>query len=145
MQISIPIPIQPPKVVSFTVPNQPVVYRERAVFNKAKGYIMSYLESRARAHRDLVRKYADTAMQGAAPITGDVRLSVAFFMQIPDSASKARKEALEGAYCVSHNGDRTNLLKLCEDALKGIVMVDDEQVVDGQTAKFWSKTPRTEI
>ena len=41
--------------------------------------------------------------------------------------------------------DRTNIGKLYEDALNGIVIVDDSQIVEGSVGKWYCERPRVEI
>ena len=42
-------------------------------------------------------------------------------------------------------GDLTNLRKFYEDCLQEIVLVNDKQIVEGDTKKFYDEKPRTVI
>lgn len=69
-----------------------------------------------------------------------------FYLQIPKSTSKKRRALmLSGHIRPEGTPDRTNLAKLIEDLLQGIVIVNDKKIVDGRVAKFYSEIPETII
>lgn len=81
-----------------------------------------------------------------APICGPIRCEYIFHMPIPKSTSKIRKlQMLNGKIHHMVRPDVTNLLKLNEDVLKGIVFADDSQVVENIARKIYSERPRVII
>jgi len=73
---------------------------------------------------------------GRSPIESAVHLTYLFLMPIPASLSiKKREEILSKRTEHVKRPDVTNLVKLCEDTLKGIVFVDDSQVVSFKASK----------
>jgi Holliday junction resolvase RusA-like endonuclease len=75
-----------------------------------------------------------------------VKVDFTFLMPIPSSASKKlREEILKGKTWHVKKPDATNLQKFMEDVIKGIVIIDDSQVVEISSRKKYSETPMTEI
>ena len=80
------------------------------------------------------------------PFTGPVALGIVAYLKIPKSASqKTRNLMLKWEIRPTKKPDCTNIAKLYEDLLTGIVFLDDKQVVDLVVSKFYSDTPRVEI
>jgi Holliday junction resolvase RusA-like endonuclease len=75
------------------------------------------------------------------PLEGPVRLDVIFQFALP---KKPKGREVAGDWCL-RKIDRGNLLKLIEDALKGIVYADDSQVVAGDVSKIWGAEDGTFI
>lgn len=73
-------------------------------------------------------------------LSGLITLDIEFYRGLPASAPK-RLEALE-RWMIRHiktKPDLTNYLKAAEDALQGVVFVDDSQVVKGSELKGYSR------
>ncbi len=69
-----------------------------------------------------------------------------FYMPIPKNTSKKRREAMtKGLLRPEKTPDRTNICKLYEDCLQGIVIKNDAKIVDGRVAKFYGEIPCTQI
>jgi Holliday junction resolvase RusA-like endonuclease len=79
-------------------------------------------------------------------LTGAVRVDFLFEMPIPKCMPKKMQEKIrsgEKVYCTKRP-DATNLRKHAEDCLTGIVLLDDNQVVAGETQKYYAKdAPKT--
>lgn len=76
-----------------------------------------------------------------------VIVNVDFVFAIPAKArATVRKPAqyVAGDACM-RRVDRGNLLKLVEDAMQGIVYVDDSQIVDGRVRKLWGDGDETRV
>ena len=74
-----------------------------------------------------------------------LRLDVSFFIRIPKSFSKKKRDEMDGTYCVS-NIDLDNLEKAVYDSMNGHVYKDDKQIVEHTTRKRWVKdNPRIEV
>lgn len=80
------------------------------------------------------------------PLEGDIRVELVFYMPIPISWSKAKKERAEREIIrPSVRPDIDNLVKIILDGLNGVAFMDDKQVVELAAAKYYSSEPRTEI
>lgn len=77
------------------------------------------------------------------PVKGPIKLSMAFYMPRPKSHYGTGRNAgvLKASAPREHlqKPDRTKLLRCCEDALTGILWVDDTQVIGGPTTKEWAE------
>jgi len=80
------------------------------------------------------------------PLLGAVMVDLSFYMPIPKSASAKRQSLIrECKELHTKRPDITNLCKITEDLLNGIVYVDDAQIVKVLSAKYYSDDPRVEI
>jgi len=106
---------------------------------------IAYTPSETRQYEDIVRLYARTAK--THPLTGDICAVIVFYMPIPKSWSKRKKQlALNGEVKPSVKPDIDNLAKAVLDALNGgIAYHDDKQIVELHLNKMYSDHPRTEI
>lgn len=77
-------------------------------------------------------------------ISYPIKLKLEFYLPIPKHTAKSTKEAMEEKK-IPHQKkpDLTNLIKLAEDLLKGIVIVDDNLVTKIVAQKYYSQEPRT--
>jgi Holliday junction resolvase RusA-like endonuclease len=79
-------------------------------------------------------------------LEGAVRVDFLFEMPVPEYMSKSIKKRIsdgEKIYCVKRP-DATNLRKHAEDCLTGTVLLDDNQVVAGETQKYYTTSaPKT--
>lgn len=67
-------------------------------------------------------------------------------MPIAKSTSKIRREQmLDGRIYHMQTPDTTNLNKLAEDTLKGIVLIDDKIAQTVQGTKYWATKPCIQI
>lgn len=83
---------------------------------------------------------------GGNPVECPVSVIFTFYMPIPASESKKKKEKMR-LFQIYHckKPDTSNLVKFAEDCLKGIVIKDDNQVVRILAAKEYSENPETLI
>lgn len=84
-----------------------------------------FIPKRQRDYMNLVASIAKRAMVGVEKIEGPVRLEVKFWYEPPASWSRAKRGR---ANWKTSKPDSTNLIKLLEDSLTGIVWKDDAQV-----------------
>ena len=91
--------------------------------------------------RNAVSAYAAKAMSGREIFTGPLLLTVTFYMPRPKSHYKTGKNAGQlksnAPFWHTKKPDRTKLLRSTEDAMTGIVWVDDSQVVSGPVKKIY--------
>lgn len=91
--------------------------------------------------RQIKEQWRDKAL-----ITTPIALRIIHAMPIPSSSSKIRREQMkEGRIYHLVRPDVTNLNKLAEDTLKGIVISDDSIVVEITGRKFYSTRPSVHI
>ena len=77
-----------------------------------------------------------------APYPGAVALELKFYREPPMSWSKEKKrDALQHRLAPTTKPDLTNYEKALEDALQGIVLVGDQQVVHKTTLKAYDEVP----
>ena len=80
------------------------------------------------------------------PLSGQVRLEVDAFFQIPASAPRARRQAMaEGLVRPTKKPDADNILKAVGDALNGVAWDDDSQIVSVRVDKWYADKPGTKI
>lgn len=77
-------------------------------------------------------------------INAALALSVVFYMPIPATWSKKKKEHMLGK---PHNArpDLSNLIKFIEDCANEVLYTDDRLIVGINARKIYSDNPRTEI
>ena len=75
-----------------------------------------------------------------APFEGLLGVDIGFYIAMPKSWSKKKKELKEGRYC-DNNADVDNYLKAILDSLNEIVYVDDRQIVEIAARKIYSNKP----
>lgn len=76
----------------------------------------------------MIKAQAKVLMGFKKPTAAPVYMSVVFYFPVAKSWSKAKKEAAIDGF-VTQKPDLTNLIKSIEDALNGVVYVDDCQIV----------------
>ncbi len=78
------------------------------------------------------------------PVTWAVCVEIYFYMPIPKSASnKTRNAILSGSEHHTKKPDIDNCVKYALDVIKGIVILDDNQVCELRARKIYSDDPRT--
>jgi Holliday junction resolvase RusA-like endonuclease len=85
-------------------------------------------------------------MGSAPPFEGPLLLEmVAYFPIVKSSRKRDIPAMIEGWIRPTKKPDLSNILKSAEDGLKGIVFVDDAQVVEIRTRKVYAHEPRVWI
>lgn len=130
--------------IEFTVFGEPVAQgRPRA--STQGGFVKLYDPAKSRNYKDYVRL---AAASHAPPklLEGPVAIMLIAYRSIPKSFSKKKSAAAEAGelYPVS-KPDADNYLKGVKDALKGVMWIDDSQVVDAYVRKRYSAKPRIEV
>jgi len=111
--------------ITFSVPGEikgkgrPRFFNGRAVTPEA-----------TRQKEGVIATFAYQAMKGRKPIEGPVEIEMRAVLPIPASWSKKRQaEAMVGHELPAKRPDIDNIMKLAMDAINGIVIFDDAQVV----------------
>ena len=97
------------------------------------------MSSAARAWRDAARIVLEQANPSKHLLDGPLWLELVFFL--PRPLRLVWKSRPMPAVWAPVLPDRTNLLKLAEDALKGVWITDDARIVDGPVRKFYVPGP----
>ena len=103
----------------------------------------TYTPQRTREYEEAVRLIAQAAK--IRPMTGEVYMTIHFYLPIPKSWPEAKKRLARGeAIRPTVKPDLDNLAKAILDGCNGILYEDDKQIVDLKLRKFYGE-PRTEI
>jgi len=71
-------------------------------------------------------------------------VNIGFYIGMPKSWSKKKKELKNGQYC-DNNADVDNYLKAILDSLNEVIYVDDRQIVEVYAKKLYSDKPCIEF
>ncbi len=98
-----------------------------------------YTPAATRDYETAVRLTALSAMRGAAPLTGPLRVEVYAYLQPPASWSGAEvAAALAGLTRPTGKPDLDNVVKAALDACNGVLWADDAQVVELAAGKAYA-------
>ncbi len=135
-------------VLTIVIPGQPVAWGRV----KTGKYLQRYVPRKTQRAEDTVSSFCFHAMneQGFKIIEGEaIRLECRFYMQIPKSESKGKRDAMQrGQLRPIKRPDFDNLYKSVLDGIQGVAFRDDSQIVEtGNSGKWYDdgKGPRTEI
>lgn len=80
--------------------------------------------------------------RGLDPFDGPLKVCMEFYRPVQESISqKERARRLSGVHRPTVKPDLSNYIKALEDALNGILWVDDNLIVSLQADKFYSERP----
>lgn len=103
---------------------------------------ITYTPKRTRQFEQIARLAAQAEMAGRPPLLGPVIVTVHAGMPIPRSWSQRRRlAAIVGDIRPTCRPDLDNLLKGALDALNGVVVADDAQIVAVTARKAYSPDP----
>ncbi len=115
-----PIPDSRPRVTRYGTYNPR--YREK---NRIRTYLLSL---------------------GIKPLSEPLKVSLVFFMSIPNSTSKKKcKDMIDGMVYHDKKPDLDNLVKFVFDSCTGILFDDDKQIVELTAFKWYGEVPHTVI
>jgi Holliday junction resolvase RusA-like endonuclease len=113
------------------------------------GRAQIYTDAKTRSEEGAVRTFAVAAMAEAGesfPYEGAVILRMCAYRQMPRAFSAKKREAAErGEIVPVSRPDVDNVTKLAADAINGIVLRDDAQIVTAIVHKRYSDQPRLVI
>jgi len=123
-------------------------HRDRIVFPKdpkKRPFVHRYPDPDTEAYEKMIAQYARLRMGRRLPTRKPVSVVIWAFRAVPKSWSiRDREAALSGRILPTPKPDADNHSKV-KDALKGIVWIDDAQVVDDHCYKRYSERPRWQI
>lgn len=132
-------------MISFVVPGNPVA-KGRARSFVRNGHVAHYTPEKTANYENLVKLMALECMVGKSLLDGAVSMRISLHVPIPSSWSKKKQEqARNGELRPLTKPDCSNVTKAIEDAMNGIVYVDDKQIVELSVSKYYSELPRAEI
>lgn len=134
--------------VKFSVPGSPRG-KGRPKFARRGKFIKTYTDKETASYENLVKMKAADAMEIGKDefgsrykplLNGAVKVRIRIFVLVPKSYSKKQRSlALEGMVRPTTKPDIDNVIKIIFDAINGVVWLDDKQVVDCRTTKFYSE------
>lgn len=125
-------------MISLEIPGAPLPWRAPYVGTRGT------FSPRTALMNDL-RCYLKTVYEGPF-FTSAIKCNFYFYMPIPKSASKKKRDKMiAGEIRPTGVPDRTNLAKLAEDVLQGVVYEKDSIIVGGVVEKWFGENPRTLI
>lgn len=129
--------------VSFRVPGK-AGSKGRPRFARETG--VAFTPAATRTYEGIVRTAAADAMSGRRVIEGAVVLSLVAVFDVPKGFSRARRAAaLEGGEFPAKRPDLDNIVKIVTDAMNGIVIKDDAQIVTSRCAKVYGPAPMVRV
>jgi len=134
--------------ITFTVYGEPIAQgRPRAASMNTKNgsKLIIYDPEESRNYKQLVKIEA-VRVRPEKPWEGPVSVEIRIYKTVPKSFSgRKRRLALAGGMRPTTRPDASNFCKGIEDALKGIIIRDDSQIVDLLVSKWYSENPRVEV
>lgn len=135
-------------MIEFTVPGEPVG-KGRPRFSSRKDkktgqtFTHTYTPEKTASYENLVAWAGQQAMKGQVLMTGPVAVHMMMWSSVPKSKpEKWKVRARAGIERPVTKPDCDNTIKGVMDALNKIVWVDDSQVVELHTFKFYADTPK---
>lgn len=130
--------------ITFTVYGEPIAQgRGRAAV--VNGKVIVYDPKKSRDYKREIKAEA-VKVRPEKPWEGPVSLEIRIYKSIPKSFSgRKRKLAVIGGLRPTTKPDVSNVCKGIEDAIKGIIIRDDSQIVNLSVYKWYSENPRAEI
>ena len=131
--------------ISFKVPGVPAA-KGRPKFRVIKGHAMAYTPAKTKwAEQSVLDAFKAAYPSFKSPLEGPIVLTAKFYMPVPASLSKKKKESMYGKPHVIRP-DTDNLLKTVCDALNGVVWKDDSQIFSVSSGKMYIREePSTHI
>lgn len=131
--------------LTFKIPNAPVA-KGRPRFRIFKGFVSSYTPSKTReAEKAIEDIFKESYPDFNKPLSGPLRIKIYFYMPVPASLSKKKREAILAQQMHIKKPDCDNLAKTVCDALNGVVWEDDSQVCEMYITKRYALTPCTYV
>lgn len=150
MNLSCPALDQNDDVVKLVIPGTPWgkgSVRARVVKGKSGAAFASvFKDSETRNRMAFLRSLGVAAMAGRPPIDGPVRMVGYLVIAVPQSWSKKKRAAaLAGKVLPTVKPDLSNWRKLIEDALNGVVFIDDKDICDASETKVYGEHAQTTV
>ena len=112
------------------------------------GFVRNITPEKTRAYEKAIADSARVQLgMRFEPWTGPVALAASFYMPIPKRMKCPDPDNVRARMAMFHakKPDMSNILKALEDALNGILWVDDSQIAHANIGKRYSTSPRIEV
>lgn len=131
--------------IKIVVPGAPVA-KGRPRFRKVGKFVQAYTPAKTRnAELNILNCFKEQVKDFKMPSKGPISLCITFFMPVPVSLSKNKREALKGTWHLV-KPDADNLAKAVCDALNGYAWQDDSAIWSLKVAKVYATDePCTEV
>lgn len=127
--------------IELTIPGKPLGKQRPRVLKKG----ITYTPAKTLNYETLVKQLYIT-QHFQKQLSGPIRAEIKAYFQIPESASKKKKELMRaGVIRPETRPDWDNIGKIITDALNNLAYKDDKQIVEATVKKFYSDEPRVEI
>ena len=93
--------------------------------------------------KEMYRLYALSKGSHIRPFKGALFAFYIFFIPMPKSWSKNKREERKGDFAYDCKKDLSNLVKFIEDTFNKVIYEDDKQIVFSQEIKVWDETGST--
>jgi Holliday junction resolvase RusA-like endonuclease len=124
---------------TFSIPDSPIPLK-RARASKGRFYDSQYdVKQRLAAY---VKEHIEPKLD--KPLEGALSVGISFYFAMPKSWSAKKKSAMNMKYH-TQKPDLTNLVKMLEDALNGVIWQDDSQISELMVKKRWGVEGCTEV
>jgi Holliday junction resolvase RusA-like endonuclease len=137
------------QTITITIPIVPRAQkraRSRIAGRPGKQFVQVYTDTAQRTEQDNFRALLYQSLpDGFAPISGAVSLSVIAFMPIPACSKRQYSNYRNDLIFHTKKPDLDNLVKHVKDCCKGVVWLDDKQVVNLLASKKYGEPARWEI
>lgn len=116
-----------------------------SIYSKKLGRVLTFDACKKNPEwRTAVELFARESYKGQ-PLTGPLRLTVTFVVQRPKSHSGKNGLLPKAPAFPITRPDATKLLRSTEDALTGILWIDDAQIVEQHVTKTYGDVPGAHI
>lgn len=131
-------------MINITI-NRPPYSSPRPRARNTGKFTQIYMPSEYMKEKKIIQDFLKPHIpKGFELMTGPLRMDITFYMSIPKSYSTKKHNELLGTLHFK-KPDRDNLLKTYQDALEGLIYLNDAQVGAGAVNKIYSDNPRVEI
>jgi len=132
-------------MITFKVDANPVG-KQRARYARRGNFVQTYTPDKTRNYEALLKEAAIEAMGSSEPLETPVSLYLYIRVPIPKSFSKKRvQDCLNGSEQPMKKPDSSNVLKSVEDAMNGVVYIDDCQIINHHITRVYSTLAGVDI
>ncbi len=104
-----------------------------------------YTDAKTRSYEESIAVHAKIAMAHRHPLEGPLSVRMlAYFPYLKDWTKAQLAAAQSGEVRPAKYPDPDNIFK-CIDAIQGIIIWNDNQIVDASISKYYDEVPRLEI
>jgi len=122
------------------------VGKQRARYARRGNFVQTYTPDKTRNYEALLKEAAIEAMGSSEPLETPVSLYLYIRVPIPKSFSKKKvQDCLNGSEQPMKKPDSSNVLKSVEDAMNGVVYMDDCQIINHHITRVYSTLSGVDI